>query len=200
MAAGALIFDLDGTVWDSWPWYAEIAEREGAARDVERTLRAGRGSIARILRAAGIRTDGMVRAIASSGCCPLYDGVRETLETLHRGDRALGAVTNLPSWIAVPMIEALGLTPFFAEIVTYGRAMRPKPHPDPIEAWLHRAGHQPSRDVWYVGDTDADSRAASLAGISFAWAAYGYGPRRPPCDAVIERFSDVLELGSEEGK
>jgi hypothetical protein len=66
--------------------------------------------------------------------------------------------------------------------------------PDPMLAVLNAIGLDPSVDQGYVGDTRTDLDAARAAGLSFAWASYGYGEPVPSAQKVIERFDEVTGL------
>jgi HAD superfamily hydrolase (TIGR01509 family) len=196
VAAGALVLDLDGTVWDSYPWLARIAggSRSGQ-REALRSLRDLRVPAARVLRGAGV-TPARFRAIcAEARDLAPYPGVSETLAELRQRGTPLGVVTNLPAWLADPMLACLDLRSYFRSGVDYGRTRRHKPYPDPIEACLDELEIEASPSVWYVGDTESDAEAANRAGISFAWASYGYGGGPPqPAAALIGSFPEILEL------
>jgi phosphoglycolate phosphatase-like HAD superfamily hydrolase len=195
MAADALIFDLDGTVWDSWPWYASLigGEDEERRADVLDNLRRGR-PIAKLLRAAGIREAHFRRLCGGPFHCALYSGVRETLADLSEDGVPLAAVTNLPDWIAGPMLDALQLRECFSAYVHYGSTPHHKPSPAPLLRALEELKVAPGPDAWYVGDTTTDARASEAAGVSYAWAAYGYGSDDVESDAVIDRFEQVAGL------
>ena len=128
MAADAVLLDLDGTNSDSLPWYSRCVGREqtAAVASAEEKLRAGY-SIATLLRAAGGRRRFSDWCRDQAGELVLYPGAAETLAQLRRRRRQLGAVTNLPEWVAVPMLDAVRLADVFTSVVTYVRP--PKPHP-----------------------------------------------------------------------
>lgn len=112
---------------------------------------------------------------------------------LSRRRQPLGAVTNLPSWIVLPMLESVGLDEDFQCVVTYLRP--PKPHPRCLIQAMQVLDVEASPRVWFVGDTDADRQAALRAGVSFAWASWGYAANAPiGCDRELTRFSEVLDL------
>jgi phosphoglycolate phosphatase-like HAD superfamily hydrolase len=194
MAASALILDLDGTLWDSWPWYASLVggSDDNRCAEILDSLDSGR-PIARMLRDAGI-PETRFRHLCDGPCsCALYPGVFEGLEELAARGTRLGVATNLPAWIATPMLDAVQISPLLESVVCYGNTTRHKPHPEPLLAVLAEFGI-PASDAWYVGDTESDATASVAAGLRFAWAAYGYGQVQPHCDRFIERFADVLAL------
>jgi phosphoglycolate phosphatase-like HAD superfamily hydrolase len=50
-------------------------------------------------------------------------------------------------------------------------------------------------DVWYVGDLKSDCTAARNAGISFAWASWGYSSEMPAHASMhLSSFSEVLAI------
>lgn len=196
MAQQAFLFDLDGTLWDSFPFYASLLEERGdeSRKAALAGLRGGRPA-AVLLRDAGV-TPAMFRRRCADSTGPVpYPGVPETLEQLSDRGVPLGVVTNLPSWMVSPMLRAAAIDPLFDSVVHYGRARKPKPNPEPIRLALDELGVEPVEEVWYVGDSPSDCRAATEAGISFAWAAYGYTDQPPAdCTARIREFSEVAEL------
>jgi len=196
MAASALLFDLDGTLWDSRPWYAALLKHRCGVDPAQtlRELRSGT-SIASLLRQHGMR--GSFRQLGESEAASLrvYDDVPESLEEITDRGIATGVVTNLPRWIAGPMLEATGISGHMKTIVTYDRTRRHKPDPAPLRAGLADLDVDPGASIWYVGDTEQDCRAAQACSVSFAWASYGYGAGCPPGASVaLTTFKDVLTL------
>lgn len=195
MAPEALIFDLDGTIWDSWPWYAHLAGTQGQFSPSTVALEQGEPA-ATILRHAGV-TRARFPPLCESHISrlSLYPGVRSGLQELSERSIPTGIVTNLPEWIVLPMLRSLRLLDYFKAIVDYGKPRRRKPHPDPLVIAMQELGVARSRTSWYVGDSIHDCQAAHSAGLSFAWASYGYGRQRPPgVDKVVSRFRQVLIL------
>src|SRR5437870_8030058 len=116
MAPATLICDLDGTLWDSWPWYATLAGSRQAER-ILKDLRQGR-SAAALLRAVGLSG-----ASFESACkrrieeLPLYPGVHRAIADLVRAGCKLAVATNLPGWMVEPMLECRGLRDSFRTVV-----------------------------------------------------------------------------------
>jgi len=196
VAPRALVLDLDGTVWDSYPWLARVVG--GGRGNAEREALAGlRDSVpvARLLDRAGVTRSRFRRICAEAQDFEPYPGVRETLAALHRSGVPLGVVTNLPDWVAAPMLDCLDLRSYFDSFVPFSRNRPAKPHPAPIEASLAELDVQAGPRVWYVGDAESDAEAADRAGVSFAWASYGYGALLPKdCAVALSAFPEVLDL------
>jgi len=193
MAADALLFDLDGTLWDSHPWYALVAgeSHPRRAREIVQHLRAG-GNVVTLLRARGVsRTGFLHRCGANIDRLVLYEGVVETLDRLAIRGVRLGSVTNLPAWLAEPMLVGSGLASLFA---TNKWAAR-KPSPASLLTAARVLREHGAATVVYVGDTENDADAASAAKLPFAWAGYGYGEREPAgALTVLRSFKEVLDL------
>jgi HAD superfamily hydrolase (TIGR01549 family) len=196
LAAKAIVLDLDGTVWDSYAWYAGVLVREGAsAQGTLAQLQAG-GSIVRIRQNCGVSDSRFRRLCASYACdLPLYPGVRDSLEVLTERGTALGIATSLPGWLVKTLIDGLGLAEYFGSVIHAGNCSGRKPSPTPILAAVRGLGLEVDATVFYVGDRTVDARAAVAAGVTFAWAKYGYGDERPAGTAkVIRHFREVLTL------
>jgi len=193
MAATALLFDLDGTLWDSYPWYAEVIRALGdvSSESVLARLRAGE-TVVQIAREAGIPLGRFLNA----GAPRLYPGVTEGLRELRERGIRLGVVTSLSRHLVLPALRALRIDRFFGDAIVHpGNCRSRKPHPGPLLAALDQLATPASNAAFYIGDRDIDAQAAKRAGISFAWAAYGYGMFEPPNSAlVLDTFADVLRL------
>jgi phosphoglycolate phosphatase len=192
LAARALVFDLDGTVWDSYPWLARIigGADEPACAAALASLREQQPA-ARLLRDAGVTPDRFSAACRDADDLAVYPAVPEALSSLQRKGIGLAVVTNLPGWVAEPMLEHLDLRDFVDPVVPYSRAGKA----ERISLALGELGVRAEEEAWYVGDTVADARAARGAGVAFAWAAYGYGLEAvEDADAVLTEFADVLAL------
>lgn len=188
LAADAVVVDLDGTVWDSAPWYRALADATGRQAPADLTA-------ARLLKAVGYTERTFARA-CTDGRPPLrlYPEVEAALEYLARKEIALGAVTNLPRWMARPMLTASGLAPLLRTVIDYGATSRRKPHPDPLLEACRRIGCVPDR-TWYVGDHPNDATAAARALMPFAWASWGYTSIAPPtAQRVLDSPSEIRTL------
>jgi phosphoglycolate phosphatase len=193
--ASAVILDLDGTVWDSHPFYAAVAGGSSAAerKRVLAQLKAG-ASAATLLKAAGVTTNSLRKLCARNGSLSFYTDALTTIAGLSEQGTPLGVVTNLPTWIVAPMLECHGLDEMLTSVVTWGRAARRKPHPDPLLLCCKELKVATDDDCWYVGDTDSDGLAAQRAGLSFGWASWGYGTAAPADSASLTGFADVAGL------
>jgi phosphoglycolate phosphatase len=106
-------------------------------------------------------------------------------------------VTNKPGWLAVPLLEALGLTPRCGCIVAGDTLSERKPHPLPL---LHAAGLLGLRpgECVYVGDAERDVQAARNAGMIPLVAGFGYlgesdDPAAWQAEAVFARPEELLD-------
>lgn len=101
-----------------------------------------------------------------------YDGAEEALQALKARGIKLGIVTNKPSELTQPLLEALGWAEGF-DVVIGREADRPaKPHPDPIYRAINVLEVSPEETL-YVGDSEVDAQAALAAGLEFLIVPYG---------------------------
>lgn len=196
MAPPAVILDLDGTAWNSRPWYGEVAGRGDAARmsGALAELEAG-ASAASVIKAAGY-TRAAFKSVCRSAQPPLacFPGLLTALDELRERGVKMAAATNLPGWMARPMADACGIARLLETIVDWGATPRHKPHPDPLLEAAARLEVEPDL-AWYVGDEDGDAAAADAGGLLFAWASWGIGATPPHSARVIlERPSDLADL------
>ena len=201
----AILFDLDGTLWDSSEQVTEawnlVFEREGVpvrltGDDMRRLM--GR-TMDEIALAVFPEDDRAYRERMLDACCReeneylrlhgavLYPGLRETLEALAR-EHGLFIVSNCQTGYIEAFLEAHDLAPLFRDHECFGRTGRGKA--ENIRILLERQG---ARDAVYVGDTAGDEASAAAAGIPFIHAAYGFGKAEAPA-AVIRRVTELPEV------
>jgi phosphoglycolate phosphatase-like HAD superfamily hydrolase len=149
-----------------------------------------------IARGLGVSRSTLLRSCERAiGDLALYSGVQNTLAELHSRGIPLGVVTSVPGPLAELILKRLRVDPFLQAVVHAGRGKPYKPHPEPIRRALTFLDLPPTPAVIYAGDTETDAVAATSAGVSFAWAAYGYGLERPAGSTfALGTFADLLRL------
>jgi len=172
--------DLDGTVWDSRPWYADTIARlsGGSALQVVGKLEAGT-SIIHLMKDHGVTKTRLARAAEKDGASiELYEGVLQTLDSLKERGMLIGIVSNLPGWLVRPLLQSTGIENYFTAIATPRPGVPVKPKPHGIRRVLHEIGQDANAWIWFVGDGVVDAEAAAAAGVKFAWHPMGMALRR----------------------
>lgn len=203
----SLIFDIDGTLWDSRGLVAEgynlQLEAEGlshlkvTAEDFIPLFGKVMTEIADVIFAAvpvPERYELMQRCmdrenrhLQEDPCHIGYPGVRETLEQLSQKYR-LFIVSNSQRGYPELCMEKLGIGDLIQGHLCFGDTGTSKGKT--IRALMEKHNIQ---NCAYIGDTQGDYEATLEAGIPFIWCAYGFGkPDR--YDGKIERFADLLEF------
>ena len=192
-----ILFDFDGTLADTAPDLAAAANRQRTRAGLEplplEVLRPYSSAGARgLLRCALNLTpaDETYEAhrvqflkdyeAAMTVDTRLFDGVPELLTQIKNQGMAWGIVTNKATYLAQPIMTALGLAPDCAVLVCGDTTPHTKPHPLPLLHAAQQAGYRTERCL-YVGDDLRDIQAARAAGMPSIAAAYGYcGSEHPP--------------------
>ena len=203
----SLIFDIDGTLWDTRAIVARGYNVELARmgrRDkflTAETLTALFGKTAREIadviffdypaeERLGLIMNCMAteRAVMRADPCQVgYEGVKETLRKLKEAYR-LFLVSNCERGYPEILVEKLGLQGIFEDLLCHGDTGLPKG--DTIRILMERNG---ITDAVYIGDTQGDCDASAVAGIPFVFCAYGFGsPDR--WDAKLEDFRQLPEV------
>jgi len=194
----ALVFDLDGTLWDAAEatargWNLALESLGLAARVdlagirsvcgrpfqqcVERLLPELRPASAVLLEAL----DEHERAAVESRGGALYEGVAAGLRRLAERYR-LFLVSNCPAWYLAAFLEISGLRGCFSGWWCHGSSGLSKTEMLRSLCEEHGLTH-----ALYVGDTRGDEEAARQAGMGFVFVAYGFGDADAP-DLVFDGF------------
>ena len=199
-----LLFDLDGTLWDSvdaicasWnrtlaelaPEYAGTVTREKLLPCMGMLLPDILGRLAPDLgrkRAVPLLEKLLEeenRYLAAHGGT-LYPQVPETLAELA-GKYPLFIVSNCQAGYIEAFFQTHGLGKFFTDYENPGRTGLDKA--GNIALVAERNG---LKRPLYIGDTQGDYNSSAKAGVPFLHAAYGFGTVDAPVPAV-ERFADI---------
>ena len=200
----SLIFDIDGTLWDSRALVAEgyniQLQAEGYPHlcvdaEVLRPLFGKTMSdiadaiLAEIpvperyaLMERCMETEN--RYLAENECSIGYEGVKETLELLSK-DYRLFIVSNAQCGYPELCMEKLGISHLFEGHLCFGDTGTEKG-----ETILTLMRRHSITDAVYIGDTQGDYEATVVADIPFIWAAYGFGS---PAGAA-GRITDIRQL------
>lgn len=197
MKFDSIIFDLDGTLWDSVSsvrdsWnetlkkYPQISKTL-TAKDIQSIM----GLVVEELSQKLFGEAGADLALEIGiRCCAeeneyirrngafIYPGLRETLIQLQK-QCTLYIVSNCQQGYIESFFAVSGLQDYFADYECSGATGLRKD--GNIQLIVERNG---LRNPVYVGDTQGDYDAARKAGISFLWASYGFGNVKEPVDFI----------------
>lgn len=121
----------------------------------------------------------------------LYDGVKETLHTLSK-KVPLYIVSNCQCGYIEVLLKTTGIGEYIQDHLCFGET-----HTSKGQTILKLMERNHLKDVVYVGDTLGDSRACTEAGIPFIFAAYGFG-EVPDAPNVIHSIRELIPLFDKE--
>jgi len=207
----AVLFDLDGTLVDSYSALAEAvnhARRTHGLHDLSSVrIREFVGDgVERLLQRAFDRPEiprSVVTAFESrydEVCCPeskILEDVSITLDELASLGVEMAVCTNKPTVFSKKILDFLGLSRHFRAIVGPDLAGARKPAARHLLVTLESVGC-PAVDALFVGDMPIDVQAARNAGLDVAVIPSGSSSREQLTashpDHFLERFSELLRI------
>ena len=206
MVSKAVLFDLDGTLWDSsevvaasWNEVTESLKNPFpvTVEDMKRTMGLTMDKIADILFSPYLskeeipslqkRCEEAENLYLAKHPGLLFPGVQKTLKTLSK-EYALYIVSNCQKGYIEAFLEGTGLGPFFMGHLCYGDTLTKKG--ETIKTLLKREN---IAKAVYVGDTMGDLEAAHFASLPFIHASYGFGKVKGE-EAKILSFDELLNV------
>ena len=202
-----IIFDIDGTLWDSTDpvaasWNRAIQENSSLDLTVDAKILSG--LFGKTMTEIGNELFPALpvkeREHLLNICLEqennyleqhpgiFYDGVIETIKKLSE-KHPLFIVSNCQRGYIEVLLRTCALEPFIKDHLCFGETQTSKGQT--IRTLMERNG---LKEPVYVGDTQGDADACAEAGISFIFAEYGFG-NVPDADMRIRRFSDLENIG-----
>lgn len=203
----SLIFDIDGTLWDSRALVAEgyniQLKAEGldhlcvTAEDLRPLFGKVMTEIADVILSSipeSERYGIMERCMETENeylfqneCRIGYPGVKETMEVLSKKHRIF-IVSNAQCGYPELCIDKLGLAPYISGHMCFGDTGTSKGKT--IRTLMAKHGIE---SAVYIGDTQGDYEATVEAQVPFIWCTFGFGtPDRYA--AKVDKFEDLLNL------
>ena len=205
-----IIFDVDGTLWDSTDsvaesWNAAIREHSSLDMIIDAEVLSGLfgKTMKEIADALFVMLPEKERMELLAVCFDyenryleekpgtLYEGVFETMKALSEKYPLFIASNCQKGYIEV-LLKTCGLSPFVRDHLCFGETQAPKS--ETIRTLMERNG---LKDVVYIGDTQGDADACLGAGVPFIFAEYGFGDV-PDAKVRIRKISDLLTMDLEE--
>lgn len=199
-----LIFDLDGTLWDSGEnvaksWNVILKKRAPelpllSADDIRGVMGKTMDEIAEILfplyepesrKAFYTECQEYENEYIAIHGGELFPLVRETLKQLLDNGYKLAIVSNCQKGYIPAFLQSMKMDEYFCDIEEWGNTMLSKA--DNIRLVMDRNGFD---KAIYIGDTRKDMESAEGAGIPFIFAEYGFG-NIPEAEYVIRAFSEI---------
>ncbi len=204
--ARGILFDLDGTLINTWRLYMEsfrltlepLVGRRLADREIlDLHPHAERRLLLSLVDDAAFTPafDRFLTHYASLHDQLFggpYDGVLDMLQRLHGQGYLLGIVTgkSREAWrITSTRLEPQAFEQFFDIVLTDDDVRTPKPSPEGLLMALDVLGLEPAQ-AFFIGDSQLDAQAAAEAGLPFGAALWAQA--RPEG----ERFADLAERRS----
>ena len=200
----AVLFDLDGTLWDAAEtiapaWNGWCRAHGVARRFTPDDCRSYCGkTLPEIAAVVFPEAEPAWREAVIEGCCEaecvplaerggrLYPGTEEVLRTLAQ-DYLLAVVSNCGLGYIEAFFTGNRTGGYFEDYENAGRTGLSKG--ENIRLVLERNGIE---QAVYVGDTEGDRAAARQAGLPFLHAAYGFGAVSK-ADAVLQSITELPE-------
>ena len=205
-----LIFDIDGTLWDSRSIVAKgynyVLEKEGlnhlfvTAEDLRKLFGKVMSEIADIVFATLPEAERYPllercmewehRFLEADPCDTIaYPKVKETIAKLAENHN-LYIVSNSQKGYPELCMGKLGLEPYIKDHLCFGDTGTSKGKT--IRKLMERNGI-PADDVIYIGDTQGDYEATLEASVPFIWCTFGFGVPEG-YESKIDAFEELLSL------
>lgn len=199
----AVLFDLDGTLLDSFSVHYEVYEIMfayfGIHIEKKQFLKSYSPNWYKTYEAMGLpkskwgMADDFWVKEANKKNPLIFPGTMETLSKL-KSRYSLGIVTSGSKNRVEADVEKNNISRFFKTIVTGDDIQYPKPHSEGLEIALLNLKLQ-AKEAVYFGDSDADYQMAKAAGVNFLGVMSDFASlRKDDSDYLICNLTDIPDM------
>lgn len=203
MRIDAIIFDVDGTLWDTTDVVAKAWNVAVQEAGIESEAITGDRLKKEFGKPMNVIADDLfpeAKEHVMDLCCEyehdflekceenlLYPNVRDVIAELSK-EHKIGIVSNCQSGYIELFLKKNNLEEYVTDIECFGNTLKSKG--ENIKAVIERNHFENSI---YVGDTQGDYNATVAAGVPFVFAKYGFGNVDGEYEE-IEEMSELLEF------
>jgi phosphoglycolate phosphatase len=212
----AILFDLDGTLFETAPELAEAVNlmlkdlemAELKTNEIKRFIGRGAENLIKQSIEVSSKNDPVPSfekaeklfehhySLISSNS-QMFEGVEKAITDLKANDFLLGCVTNKPAIYSESLMNHSRLSNYMDIIVSGDTTEKKKPDPLPILHALNQLNIEP-KDAIMVGDSVVDIEAGYAAGTNIFTVPYGYQFGRSiisdKVDYAMSNFSELTQI------
>lgn len=206
----AIVFDLDGTLLDSWPCLLNTVRRvaltgERALHIDALRLKLSEG-IAPMFELA-VEQIGLGAAAARAAIAAMqqqyvrhelvytraYESVGNVLAYATSAGARLAVCTNRDRESTQSLLSLMGWSGYFSHVQCWGDGLAAKPDPEPLLATLVQL-NCPVQEALFVGDSGVDALCAKYAGVDFVVHSGGYHSDLEELQPAVLRYERASQL------
>lgn len=132
-----------------------------------------------------------------AGDVTLFAGIEDTLRVLKEKNMNIGIVTSQARTELEELLKHFNIRNYFDLLISASDTEKHKPDPEPIEAFLQKAGIAANEAV-YIGDTHYDQQSAGGAGVPFGLALWGAKDKNIETSHQLSHPKEILNLIAQE--
>lgn len=198
------VFDLDGTLIDSYGVYIRTLEKTFEKFDVPMhtiDINLSRKLFARDFLGRYIPAQHLDEAfkhlidhnLKLTPEIPVYDGIHDLLENIQQKNVMISIWTAREKETADQVIQLTGLNKYIRQHVTAGCVTQNKPHPEGLlKILMDSKSHH--NDVVMVGDSDFDIQGAKAAKVKSVSVSWGHSDSAQLAAISDHHFNTVAEM------
>ncbi len=184
MIIKGVIFDLDGTLIDSYPLttmaFKKVLKKWGNVELTDDEIYLSFGPPEKVIFRRYVGDENLEKCYLdyvkifeeNSGEIKVFEGIMEVLSELKKLEFPMGIFTGRGRELSLKLLELKELSRFVKELVSSEDVPNPKPYPDGVQEVCRRLDLKPS-ECLHVGDSFMDIISGKRAGAITAGALWG---------------------------
>ncbi len=204
----AILFDIDGTLLDTWDFVMEAVRNSlalhGHSRPAEKEIKKALGKSLEEFYQALLPSVSTQKLACTHHqfqeenfhLIKPFPKIKSTLKALRKSKFLLAAVSNRKRKSLIKSLEMTGIFAYFDIVVCADDVSNPKPHQKHLQVALEYLKVKPE-NAYMVGDTNQDILAGKNAkiktvGVTYGWLGKDIVKHQP--DFVIDGIEELLQV------